>query len=329
MAKGEYLGQEEFQIVVGPARVAYLIRMNSEAGYRRAVQEASTRWGGFSEPIVPVRASGKIDGFWRQVVELANVDEVVNVDAPATAAYAAAKSLGLDLVPLQAIDRSGPGQFTCHPGVTSSQSTMTHVSLKDEPDLVTVRTVWNYAGSRQDMWAITAAGSLTPEAAQAARDLSEPIDELDDSFQIAIAQVAGRTLLDRTGVQLRERWASGGPFPTPAIIWFCNRSALQECLLYWNRRALRPLGFEWIPMMILPAYQVEKWPQFHYQIQPWLNGRPNEFAPDTFLCSHRVPHEKLRTIGNSWRLVEKPRKRPAHRSSSPRPRHECHHSPIV
>jgi hypothetical protein len=34
------------------------------------MQEASTRWGGACEPIVPVKPGGQMDGWWRQVVEV-------------------------------------------------------------------------------------------------------------------------------------------------------------------------------------------------------------------------------------------------------------------
>ena len=62
-----------FQGIVLPARCAYLIGARSNDGLRRSVAEASTRWGGISEPIVAVRANGSVDGLWRQVVEVTQV----------------------------------------------------------------------------------------------------------------------------------------------------------------------------------------------------------------------------------------------------------------
>jgi hypothetical protein len=66
-----------------PARAAYLIRAGSQTGFRRAIQEASTRWAGVTEPIIPVRKGGRVDNWWKLVVETANVNATVNVDVPA------------------------------------------------------------------------------------------------------------------------------------------------------------------------------------------------------------------------------------------------------
>jgi hypothetical protein len=87
-----------------PARAAYLIVEGSETGFRRAVQEASSRWGGMSEPIVPVKPGGGVDDWWRQVVGLTAADAVVNVDVLDADAAAASGQLGLELVPLAQID---------------------------------------------------------------------------------------------------------------------------------------------------------------------------------------------------------------------------------
>lgn len=251
---GEYLGQEEFQVAALPARVAYLIRTNSRTGYVRAVQEATTRWGGATEPIIPVRASGKVDGFWRQVVAQANVDEAVNVDVSETAAATAATALCLDLVPLRHIDQMGVGQFTCHPSATSFDPNG-HVSGGFLGG--SIPPLWTHAEPDLPLWAITAAGALTSEARQGATDSGDPILTTRDLLQLAIAQVAGTTGLDRTVLQLSERWASPAPWSGPALIWITEPNSLLDCLHYWNRRALRPLQYATWPMLILPQKDVD------------------------------------------------------------------------
>lgn len=62
-----------------PARVVYLIADGSEGELRRTVQEACTRWGGMTEPIVPVKPSGGFEPWLGQFVSLARVDAAVNV----------------------------------------------------------------------------------------------------------------------------------------------------------------------------------------------------------------------------------------------------------
>src|SRR5437763_421356 len=50
-----------------PSRAGYLVREGSDTGFRRAVQEACTRWGGVSEPIIPVKDGGEVDAWWRRL----------------------------------------------------------------------------------------------------------------------------------------------------------------------------------------------------------------------------------------------------------------------
>ncbi len=54
MASPDYVGPTAARAAILPARVIYLVADESESGLRRAVQEACTRWGGMTEPIVSV-----------------------------------------------------------------------------------------------------------------------------------------------------------------------------------------------------------------------------------------------------------------------------------
>jgi hypothetical protein len=280
MPAGEYLGQEEFQLTVGPSRVAYLIRANSRGGYRRAVQEASTRWGGFTEPIVPVKGDGRIDAAWAQFVEFANLDEVVNIDVDYDEAVVAARSLGLPLERLADIDSRGAGQYTCHPSVISQLVAPPTTASEPFPAHWPAPAVWSYADNTLDLWAITAAGSLTTEAVQELRGLGDPSALLADPMLVALAQIGERTGLDRTAAQLQERLPTPAPFPYPAVIWVCSRTSLLECIRFWNLRALRPMAFIRWPMLLVPAYAVDNWMMFGQQVQALFTGRPDEFSPD-------------------------------------------------
>ncbi|WP_298211611.1 hypothetical protein, partial [Ferrimicrobium sp.] len=93
MQSREYLGQEDFRMAIAPARVAYLIGEESVSGFKRAIQEACTRWGGVTEPIIPVGPEVELDDQWRTIAELADVDELVNVDCDDRAARAVSQLL--------------------------------------------------------------------------------------------------------------------------------------------------------------------------------------------------------------------------------------------
>lgn len=117
----KHLVQAVLDVAVAPARVGYLIREGSRDGFRRAVQEACTRWGGQTEPIVSVPVGGLVDGWWRQVVQLAGDEALVNVDESEDDALTVAGTLGLPLVPLVHIDQwRTASSFTGHPSCIDS-----------------------------------------------------------------------------------------------------------------------------------------------------------------------------------------------------------------
>lgn len=81
MDSRDYVGPRAVQAAVLPGRAVYLVADGSEGGLRRAVQEACTRWGGMTEPIVPVEPGGEIDRWsQQQVVSTARGDSAVTVD---------------------------------------------------------------------------------------------------------------------------------------------------------------------------------------------------------------------------------------------------------
>src|SRR5680860_1166939 len=179
-----YLGQGVIRAAVGPARAASLDRAGSGDGFRRAVQEASTRWGGMTEPIIPVRKGGRVDGLWRQIVELADVDGLVNVDVDLDDAEAAAGGLQLRVTPLEHVDRFGPTRWTTHPY---------SLAAGDWRERARLPTCATRGG---DLWEVAAAGDLTPEAEEDLGGSELPLARPATTDLIARAQLSGTTLLD-------------------------------------------------------------------------------------------------------------------------------------
>jgi hypothetical protein len=271
----DYLGQVAMRAAVLPARAVYLISDGSRSGLRRAVQEACTRWGGMTEPIVPVPPGGQIADWWLQVAALSGANNAVNVDVPDDDAADAARQLGVDLIPLAQIDRAGTVMFSTHPGNIGFAAP-------------TSQNDW-MACEDGHLWEVVAAGDLTPEhiaAVQPTPDLVQPVRPRTDD-QVARAQVHRDTLLDRTVVQFAENTTRGGPSSFPAIVWVTAPDDLEECLFFWNLRALRPLRYSTVPMILLPVGQVQHWLYFPRQLASVLE-RPDEFTPDVALCSLNV-----------------------------------------
>jgi len=274
----DYVGPTALQAAVLPARTVYLVADGSTEGLRRAVQEACTRWGGMTEPIIPVKPDGDIDLSWQQVVILARADSAVNVDVDPVAAAAAAEKLGMDLVSLADIDRAGLSAFTVHPSAVG-------------PEQLPGSIAYVMASQKRQLWEVVGAGDLSdahlesiPEGTFYTR---RPYDD-----EVARAQLAARTLAERTCSQFGEHRAFGGPEPGPAVIWVTESGSFRDCIYFWNMRALRPLRLGNVPMLLLPAGQVQHWLHFADELARVLE-RPAQFAPDVALCSFSIPEADL------------------------------------
>ncbi|KZB79649.1 hypothetical protein AVL48_14645 [Amycolatopsis regifaucium] len=263
-----------------PARAAYLIYDGSKAGFRRAVQEASTRWGGMAEPIIPVRPDGEVEKWWRKVIETAGVEGLVNVDVPANLVQKLSESCGLPVAEIDDIDRSGPTRFTVHPIALSSYRDH---SSQQTPVVACVD------GS---LWQVVLAGDFTADHAEEHKDVLS-FRRPTTADQVARAALAGQTFLDRTVDQFRENYAEDS-WPSPAILWVAGDEDFQDCLLFWNLRALRP-SFGQCPMVIIPADEVESWTGFSREWASQL-ARPDEFAPDVVVISRSVPEVALHQL---------------------------------
>ncbi len=126
------------------------------------------------------------------------------------------------------------------------------------------------------------------------------------------------TLLQQTASQAGEYEVSGMPGETPGVIWVTEPDDLEDCLAFWNVRALRSLTFSQAPMLLLPVDDVKYWIGFDRQLASVL-ARPAEFSPDVIVVSCGVDQEKLEAlaallglepteekvrIGRSWPVPE-------------------------
>lgn len=280
MSSRHYIGPSLVKVALLPARASYLIRAGSRVGLRRAVQEASTRWGGMTEPIIPVRRNGSVDSWWRHVVETAGVEGLVDVDAGADLAQKAARSLSLPVVPLKHIDRAGSTKWTLHPEA---------LPMHGDPTQAPV-----IACSNGRLWQAVAAGDFSPSQERDAHSEHVRFRRPTTADQIARASLRGETFLDRTVESFDENYAENS-WPIPAIVWVTANDSYRDCLWFWNFRALRSLRFEPSPMVIVPLNDVRNWLNFSRDLAFHL-ARPDEFAPDVSVMSITASHEGLHSL---------------------------------
>ncbi|MGW2643998.1 hypothetical protein ACWC2T_03570 [Streptomyces sp. NPDC001393] len=285
MDRRDYLGQSMMQAAVLPARAAYLIRVGSDTGFRRAVQEASTRWGGMTEPILAIPENGEIPDELRQTVATAKVEAVVNVDVDDALAQRAAAALSLTCIPIAQIDHAGAAMFTCHP---------LHVNPPVQPSTLPVVAV-----EGAPLWQVAAAGLLSEDQADELRHTALAVRSgLPDEY--GRTQLYGATHLQSTIAQFGEH-RSNAFGSLPAAVWVTAPDDVEDCLAFWNARALRPASRAGMPMLLLPTGQVQHWLGLAQQLTGMLS-RPAEFAPDVMLLSRNVPQEQLHEIAKVLEL---------------------------
>jgi hypothetical protein len=286
MDSQDYVGPTAAQAAVVPARAVYLVADGSEGGLRRAVQEACTRWGGMTEPILPVKRGGEIDPWWQQVVSTTRADSAVNVDADPDDAAAVAEALGLDLVPLADIDHRGLAAFTVHPDAVG-------------PGELPGPNAYVMASEKRELWEVVGAGDLTDEHIESMR-AGTFYTRRPHQDEVARAQLSGGTLVERTCSQFAEHRARGLEVG-PAVVWVTEAGSFADCVFFWNLRALRPLRYGSLPMLLLPVGQVQYWLNFAKELGHVLE-RPDQFEPDVAVCSLAVSGADLRKTASELEL---------------------------
>lgn len=288
------MGTGIFEVGQLPSRAVYLIPSGDQAAFRRAIQEASTRWGGATEPIVPVHRNGRIRQNWRQLLSVLKPDGAVAVHLSSETAQLTAASLGLPLVQLPHIDHGSPVSWTVHPTAVLPPTQTAPAPWEAPPPQ------YYGAGNSQPLWAVTAAGQLNEEHCSDYLRSGLAAVSLPDDLFLAQAQLLRNTVLDLTLSQFSERWARGAA-DAPTVIWVTLPDSLKDCLLFWNLRCLRPLRFASAPFLLIPDY-ADNLLGLGQQL-PRLLGRSGDFEPDVSLLSESVPPSRLQDLASHLGLV--------------------------
>lgn len=284
------IGQSIFGVRVLPARAGYLTRPDDAAGVVEAIQEASTRWAGYSEPIVPVGDGGSVDDWWLQVLELADLDGLVNVNIEPDAADRVGEALGLGVVDLADVDTSGRTQFSTHPGSLEPR----------RPESVDQAAV--VARPNGDLWEKAAAGDLTDEQVADCGGGSVRPYLPRSGAEIGHAQISETCWLDAGAAHFSEHRGTNGPLPSPAIVWVTQPNSLKDCVEFWTLRALRSRRFAPAPTLLVPIDQVVHWTGFAEALAGRL-ARPTVHTPDVVLWSASVEPERLDDVAAQLGLI--------------------------
>jgi ribosomal protein S27AE len=191
---------------------------------RAAISYATTEWGGISQPIVPVRKGGAIDGLWRQVCSTLEVEVLIDYGGLARDL----KSRIEDTLSATIIDPThfDPGpEPGIHTMVAIDPGSLDRFGLLTagaDASLLEAAAIGTIPPSQEDIWAQS--GSVL------VRDFSENA--------LLGAQLSNQGCsIGLTWEQLPTFQAEGW-FQGAFIIFSYNRFSVRRALFFWNMRAL-------------------------------------------------------------------------------------------
>jgi hypothetical protein len=210
----------------------------TESDFREAVLEATSRWGGIQEPILPIGADGTILEGAENLLELMPVDYLCSIsERTRPFDIQLATNLKRQVLPLAQVQR----------GYVALHATAAQQPSASPPT--------NLFGARQDdpITSLAALGAAWDEeqvkAWQQVGLTLFPMPYGQD--QLLGAQLNKSSVISATGRQCGETTLYnfiGGPL----LLWLAEPASLQDAWWYWNIRTLVPLSGGSMPSVLMP-----------------------------------------------------------------------------
>ncbi len=291
----DYLGQEQVRVTVAPQRVGYIVRPGDREGMHRALSAATRRWGGITEPILPIGDDGSVAPLDMRVAETLAPDFLVAVDDDRDLDIRS-RAAGNSVVPWSMFGRpddSWPPRW-CHPAKVESSGDAMLVAVANGP--------------LRDL-----AGSGAPDPSNGWNFFQRPdvrqepyLDEERLPDQAYRSQLARNTPLWATlrGVKEQPKGTLFAP-PVPGLIWFAEPDSIDDVVGFWNARALIALMFP-NPVAVLLPPAIEPWLKFEDQVayELYMAGFLRRCRPDTAIYSCSVATERLRELAAHLGLLD-------------------------
>ena len=288
---GSYLGQELARLDVGPVRACYLVPDQDRGRLIEAITAASRRWGGVTEPILPVGPDGITDERWRRIIAALAPDVYVEVGLDGQARDAAAGQLDTSVLSWPDFTGDQPGYpwLWCHPLVVDGPTDDAPVPIPRERTLRALAGV----GAVDDAltWNIHGPG----------------IRQSADELQCAISQVTRSTVAWLTARGVAEE-AMGSAFApsVPAVIWVSEPDSFADAIGFWNARALvaTTTSSAWPVTAILLPPDLSEWTDIAELLAPRFQVQYERPRPDAFVFSCTIPPGQLRAIALQLNMTE-------------------------
>lgn len=279
------IGQALLNVDVRPVRIAFVIAEGSHDDFKAAVVEASTRWGGIQEPIVPMR-DGRVSDDWRMLLDLVPVDYICAVSGTPQDRITLQDQLGKQVLTLEQIQ----------PGVASLHATATQ-PFRERPS--------NTIGASRDdpIISLTALGAawdkdqLTAWQRAGQTVFPQPIG----LAQLVGAQLNDSSLIAATGRQCGETTVhgiTGGPL----VVWLARPDSFEDALWYWNFRSLIPLTLAHFPSCLIA--ELEPGADLRSIFDSTCRRQPYLYTPDVVVYSRSVDRTAALGLMTAMGFVE-------------------------
>lgn len=282
-------------MTVAPNRVGYVVRQGDRAGVLRAISAATRRWGGITEPILPIGDDGSVEPLDLRIVKTLAPDLLVAVDDNLNVELLS-DDIGQPVVPWIWMEESDSAwqPAWCHPARIESHRDTTLVAVEHGPlrDLAGFR-----APDPSNGWSFFRRMEVLDHAYRGEERLP------DQAYR---AQLRRETPLWATLNGMAEQ-ARGTVMPPrmPGLIWFAEPESIDDVVGFWNARALIALTVP-DPVAVLLPPAIEPWLEFPRQVADALRmaGFLRRCRPDAAIYSHSVPIERLRELADHLELFD-------------------------
>lgn len=209
---------------IRPVRIAYLIKAGSREQFLEAVERATTRWGGQTEPILVLNEAGQLSAMDEIILRIARPHALLNLSAerPTTSTNDLSRRLAIPLTdrPREDQGRVGVGQLA----VLEVSENPIHWPLP------------------QSLSPVMAAGVGNDRRLG---DLLIPLriaSKVSSNADCVIGQLSRGTAIGATTKHVAD--PRGTANPSPAVLWIADAESLDDAIAFWNLRALMPLSPE-------------------------------------------------------------------------------------
>ncbi|HXN02863.1 MAG TPA: hypothetical protein VN973_13390 [Candidatus Dormibacteraeota bacterium] len=284
-----YLGQAFIDFALRPVRLAYLIQDGSATSATAAIEEATSRWGGITEILLPYSDGGEIDPVFIAAARVNPPDHfTIAGDMPTEALRRKLEQqVGGSLVPLSDVQLNPFGGL--------HQLAVTPV---DPPR----RSLMSLPASASDPIVRQAACGVVRDDALANWRSYQAVQFVPDAMSSAMAQVAGAACVDGTRAQLDDLTGSVWRH-SPAVVWVCAEASLQDAIDFWNTRASMQLGYgRMIVCAVTPEVLLDR--SFGDALERALSTEALQPEPDIWLASATIDQAQCRELANAigWEI---------------------------